>query len=320
MLVRVPQFRGAQVAAGVVVLTTLALLLEVRMGQWSPGAHLVCSGGLGVLVWTLVIGTPPAEGRPRPWLGALCLSAVALLVVSVGHVVDLLGSSGFYDAGRGDNPARTITLSALVVCAAATWCARARAAAACALVAGVAGTVALLEFADWIANPGLTTARWLLVFAAFVLLVLTLVQRDSTPAHAAQWANAGGLAIAVIGLVAAFDSFFASIFSFAGDARAPQGLQLGTGWELLLLAAGFGLMAYGAIDGQRGPVVVGLLNTALFVAAAALPEHDFVGWPIFLLAAGLGLLVIGLRPTTPAPPEPGGDVEPPPPIDVRLER
>ena len=204
MLVRVPQFRGAQVAAGVVVLTTLALLLEVRMGQWSPGAHLVCSGGLGLLVWVLVIGTPPAEGRPRPWLGALCLSAVALLVVSLGHLVDLFGTNDFYGAGGGGNSARTATLTALVVCGAATWCARQRAAAACALVAGVAGTIALLELADWIADPGLTAVRWLLVFAAFVLLVLTLVQRDSTPAHAAQWANAGGLAIAAIGIEAAF--------------------------------------------------------------------------------------------------------------------
>jgi hypothetical protein len=94
-------------------------------------------------------------------------------------------------------------------------------------------------------------------------------------------------------------------------------LHLGTGWELALIAAGFGLMAYGAVDGHRGPVVFGLVNATIFVQAVAV-TGGFGGWPVVLLVGGLGLLAIGLRPTTPAPPEPGLGTEPPPPIDVRV--
>jgi hypothetical protein len=67
-------------------------------------------------------------------------------------------------------------------------------------------------------------------------------------------------------------------------------------------------------------VAVGLLNLATFVLAVSLPGGGFAGWPVALLLAGLALLATGLRPTTPAPPEPGSDEDPPPAIEVRVER
>lgn len=315
MLPRVPPFRGAQVATGVVVLTTLAVLLELRM-RWSPAGHLAMSGGLAAVFWALVIGTPPAEGRARPWLAALCLSAVGLLAVAGGHFVDVLGGDGFYGVG-GEDQARDTLLGALLVGATAAWCARRRAAASCALLTGLAGVVAVVELAEWVAEPSMETFRWLLLGTAVVLLLATLATRDRRPQHAAQYANAGGIAVAAIGVraltIAVLGGLGAAFGESAGEAA---GIGLGTGWELVLLAAGFGLLAYGAVDGQRGPVVVGLLDLALFVISATEPRGSFTGWPIFLAAAGLVFLVIGLRPTTPAPPEPGFDAEPPPPIEV----
>jgi hypothetical protein len=309
MLLRVPPFRGAQVGTGAVVLTTLVALLQLRMGGWSAGAHLACAAGLGAIVWTLVIGTPPAEGQARPWLAALCLSAVLLLVLALGRIVELAGDDGFFgiDGGSGAG----LALSAPVVCLAAAWCARRRNVASCALVAGVAGTGGLVALASWIGDPSLATIRWLLALAAFVLLVLTLVARDNRPEHGAQLANAGGLAVAAIGQTAGFGPL--GLFFLV-----PEGTRLGTGWELVVLAAGFGLMAYGAVDGHRGPVVLGISNVAIFVAAASL-TGGFAGWPVVLLVAGVGLLAVGLRPTTPAPPEPGSDADPPPAIEVRVE-
>lgn len=312
MLPRVPPFRGAQVATGVVVLTTLAVLLELRM-RWAPGGHLAATGGLALLVWALVLGTPPAEGRARPWLAALCLSAVGLLGVAGGHLVDVLGGDGFYGVD-GPHQARDTVFGALLVGVAAAWCSRRRAAASCALLAGLAGVVAVVELAEWVGSPSMETFRWLLLGCAVVLLLCTLASRDRRPLHAAQYANAGGIAVAAIGVRALVLGFFEG---FSEDVDGGAGiLHLGTGWELVLLAAGFGLLAYGAVDGQRGPVVVGLVDLGLFVVAATVPEGSFWGWPVFLAAAGLVFLVIGLRPTTPAPPEPlYGD--PPPPIEVR---
>ncbi len=309
-LLRVPEFRGAQVGAGVVVLTVLAVLLEARM-PWSPGVFLACNAALGLLVWALVIGTPPAEGAARPWLAALCLSALALLGLTLGHLADVLGSDGTYGAEEDDIPHRALVISLLVLCLAATWCARRRGAASCALVAAIVGVAALLLAADWVADPSVQTMRWLLAFSAFVLLVLTIAQRDGNPEHAAQLANAGGLATAAIGQSAGIGP--ATLLFFLFFEEEPH---LATGWQLLVLAAGFGLMAYGAVDGHRGPVVIGLVNIAIFVAAAALGDNDFVGWPLVLLLGGLAFLVIGLRPTTPAPPEPGSGEDLPPPIEV----
>lgn len=311
MLLRVPPFRGAQVAAGVVVLATLALLLELRMEDWPAGARLACSGGLAVLVWALVIGTPSAEGQARPWLAALCLSAVVLLALALGHVLDLLGEDGWYGTAGDDTPWAGLAGCTLLILLAAAWCARERAAASCAFVAGVAGTGLLLLCRAWISEPSGQTLRWLLALSAFVLLVLTLVQRDVRPQHAAQLANAGGLAVLAIAQTAGVGPVFFLVFF-------EEQPQLGAGWDLLLLAAGFGLMAYGAVDGHRGPVVFGILNTVAFVVATGF-NGGFVGWPLVLLLAGVALLVIGLRPTTPAPPEPGSDDELAPAIEVRLD-
>lgn len=310
MLLRIPPFRGAQVAAGVVVLTVLVLLLELRM-TWSPAGHLAAVAAVAVPVWVLLAATPPAEGRARPWLSALCLSAVGLLAVALGHVIDILGGDGFYGgADPGD-----VALGGLVVGVAATWCLRARGAASCALIAGLAGTTALLAGAEWVGDPSDRLLRWLLLASAVVLLVLTLAHRDRRHLVAAQFANAGGLAVAAIALPTVLGTAFALVLG-GPDAR-PDVAPLATGWEIVLMAAGFGMLAYGAVDGERGPVVVGVIDLALFVASTMTPHDDLVGWPLFLLLAGAAFLVIGLRPTTPAPPEPGIDVEPLPPVDVR---
>ena len=81
-----------------------------------------------------------------------------------------------------------------------------------------------------------------------------------------------------------------------------------------MVLGGFGLLAYGAVDRQRGPVLVGLLVLATWVASASTGDDSLLGWPVVLAAAALFMLVIGLRPTTPAPPDPleddGRDPEP----------
>jgi hypothetical protein len=68
-------------------------------------------------------------------------------------------------------------------------------------------------------------------------------------------------------------------------------------------------------------VLVGLLVLATWVASAADSGHEsLVGWPLVLAAGAVFMLVVGLRPTTPAPPEPlDASDEPPAPL-LRLRR
>ena len=76
-------------------------------------------------------------------------------------------------------------------------------------------------------------------------------------------------------------------------------------WEVVLLAAGFGLIAYGALDRAPGPAYLGVLNLALFIlAVASSPDESLYWWPLTLLVVGIVMLGAGLRPRRPLPPEP----------------
>ena len=47
------------------------------------------------------------------------------------------------------------------------------------------------------------------------------------------------------------------------SASSPSALgdtAVGWGWELLIVAAGFGLIAYSSVDRQPGPAYIGVLN------------------------------------------------------------
>ena len=121
--------------------------------------------------------------------------------------------------------------------------------------------------------------------------------------------NAAGLAVLsarpdrVVPVVAAF------LFPFGAPAAGP----LPNGWELVVLAAGCGLVAYGAVDRAPGPAYLGVANLVAFVVAAGISDEDtLIYWPALLLALGLGTMFAGLRPRAPLPPEPSayttGDV------------
>jgi hypothetical protein len=70
----------------------------------------------------------------------------------------------------------------------------------------------------------------------------------------------------------------------------------------VLVAVGFGLIAYGAVDRERGPVWLGVAVLAAFVLLAS--WGNLLWWPLILLVIGVAAIVAGLRPTTAAPPAP----------------
>jgi hypothetical protein len=93
-------------------------------------------------------------------------------------------------------------------------------------------------------------------------------------------------------------------------ALAPFGVGLLGGflpgfWELVVLVAGCGLIAYGAVDRAPGAAWLGFAHLLLFIAAASAgADGTLLWWPLILLLVGGGVLATGLRPRPPLPPEP----------------
>jgi hypothetical protein len=78
-------------------------------------------------------------------------------------------------------------------------------------------------------------------------------------------------------------------------------------WEFVVLGAGCGLIAYGAVDHVPGAAWLGVAHLVAFlVAASAGAEDTLLWWPLLLLLLGGGVLATGLRPRRPLPPEPPG--------------
>ena len=121
--------------------------------------------------------------------------------------------------------------------------------------------------ANWIfgANSE-TTYRWLLLGLALAFALASLVLRGGHPRHAELMIVTGGLAILAIFLVAALGALFGAVLPFG---IAPESGLLPGFWELVLLVAGCGLVAYGAVDRVPGAAWLGVAQLAGFVIAAS---------------------------------------------------
>lgn len=298
-------FRGDQVAAGVVALTVLVALVLVRSGEdLGDGGSFALALAACAFVTTLGARTVRDPHGPRGYHVALFVCSWVLALLSLLTLAEL------GDADLGE--ARTVLWIALALCAAATWWARDRDSSTMTLLAALSGVVAVVAFGEWTVEPGLAGDRWLLAGSAAVLGFAALARRDHRPAHAAQLANAGGLATAAILATALADAALGAFAAFVPGASADVGPDLATGWELVGVGVGFGLVGYGAVDKHRGPVLVGVLVLTLWVVVVG-AEGGLVGWPL-ALALGAGfLLVVGLRPSTPLPPPPD-ETAPPAPV------
>ena len=99
----------------------------------------------------------------------------------------------------------------------------------------------------------------------------SLVLRGGEPRHAEQLINAAGVAILVIPLVALGAGALQLLSLFGG---APDHL-LPDFWELVVLAAGCGLVAFGAVDRAPGAAYLGFANLVAFVVVVAIsPDAD----------------------------------------------
>jgi hypothetical protein len=303
-LLRPPPHRGPLIAAGAVLVTLGIALEEVRLDDKLPtGVHLVILAVAAAAIYALGVQVVQ-QGRPYAFQSVLLVCGLLLVYPALLTLADVLG------ADFGEFPAGAFVWTSLLYAGAALYPAVARNSSICALIGALALGFAAMTFANWVfgANSA-ETYRWLLALAAIAYVIVCLALRGVAPRHSEQMANAAGLAVLILGLTAILPVLTAFLFPFGAPAAGP----LPNGWELVVLAAGCGLVAYGAVDHAPGPAYLGVANLALFLVSAAVSDEDtLLYWPALILALGLGTMFAGLRPREPLPPEPSayttGDV------------
>jgi hypothetical protein len=307
-VLRPKPFRGDVVAAGVVVLATLVWVVEVRFADtWGDGVHLAYATLAWAFVTAMAVLAPMEGSAPRAYQSVLYVASFALAVAALGNLAAVLGADGVARSpGAVTWVAAVLAAQALVF---ATW----RNSAVCTLLGALSGGIAVLAFFAWAFDVDRgATFRWILL-ALVVVYVLTAVgQRDRHFRHGVALIDCAGLATAGIAVTFAGDVPFLGL-----DAHRTAAW----GWELLVLAVGFGLIAYSSVDRAPGPAYLGVLNLAAFAVITSGGVRSggatLLGWPLVLAAIAAFLLIVGLRPTTPAPPPPDADAPEAPPLPLR---
>jgi hypothetical protein len=299
-LLRPPAHRGPLIAAGAVLFAVGIALEELRLDEQLPnGIHLVIVAAAAALILGLGLQAEPEDGRPAAYQSVLLVTGLLLLAGALLELAEILGadfSDGF--------PAGAFVWTSLLLCGAALYPAVRRNSAICGMVAGIALGVAILAAANWIFGADTQTFyRWLLAVLALAYVLASLVLRGSHPRHAELMVITAGLATLAIALVASAGAVFGAFTGFGGS---EDGFLPGF-WEFIVLGAGCGLIAYGAVDRVPGAAWLGVAHLIAFVGAASAGADDTLLWlPLILLLLGGGVLGAGLRPRRPLPPEPDG--------------
>jgi hypothetical protein len=290
-LLRPPPHRGPLIAAGAVALAVGVSLEELRLDDRLPdGVHMAILLVSGGLLYFLGAQAPNEDGKPPAYQSVLLGAGLPLLFAGVMTTAEVLGAEFW-------SPGALMWTSALTA-GLAVWPAFERNSAISLLLAAIAGGVALLSAWAWIF--GATSAapyRWLMAAYAAALVLCSLALRAPARRHAEVLTDAAGLAIAWIGL------------SGIGIVISPILLTGTTGlpwfWDTVVLGAGFGLVAFGALDRSPGPAYLGVVNLILFILVVGGGDNGTLyWWPLVLIAGGVIMLAAGLRPRSPLPPEP----------------
>jgi hypothetical protein len=300
-LLRPPAHRGPLIASGAVLFTAGIALEEIRLADTLPDVvHVLILGLAAALMLGLGLQARLEGGRPAAYQSVLLVAGLLLLEGGLLQLADLLGA----DFGD-DFPAGTFVWTSLLLCGAALYPAARRNSAICGMVAAIAAGVAFLSAANWIFGADSQAVfRWLLLLLALVFVLASLVLRGGNPRHGELMVITAGLATLSIVLIASLGALFGAFASLEGGTE--EGFLPGF-WEFVVLAAGCGLVAYGAVDRVPGAAWLGVAHLFGFLAAASAGADDtLLWWPLVLLLLGGGVMVVGLRPRRPLPPEPDG--------------
>jgi hypothetical protein len=299
-LLRPPAHRGPLIAAGAVLFTAGIALEEIRLDDPLPnGLHLLIVAASAALILGLGLQARLEEGRPAAYQSVLLVCGLLLLEGALLELAEILGAD-FFDGF----PAGALVWTSLLLAAAALYPAIRLNSAISGMIAGIALGVAVLSAANWIFGADTQTFyRWLLLVLAVAYVLASLVLRGERPRHAQLIVITAGLGTLSIALVASVEAVAGSVIGIGGG---DEGFLPGF-WEFIVLGAGCGLIAYGAVDRVPGAAWLGLVHLVAFIGAASAGADDtLLWWPLILLALGAGVLAAGLRPRRPLPPEPDG--------------
>jgi|GEM_PF-2505692 len=295
--------RGDVVAAGAVPLAVVAIVIELRMRQWSLGPRFVVIALIAGLILTMGWLSELEGPAPRPYHSVLLVAGLLPLIVAFQLLAEVLGAHRPPGSG-GD--VWTFGLEAVI----AGLAARRANSGICTLIAALAAAVAVEALVSWAFQPhGLGTFRAILLVLTLALIAGAIRLRDRRRRHAVQLINAGGVLTLVLEL-----TFLVGTLVSVAASRLGGGSLLGGavssasfGWKLYVLAVGLGLVAYAAVDREPGPAYLGTAVLAAFAVMVGIQvsgRGSLVGWPLFLLIIGGAGLAIGLRPRRPLPPPP----------------
>ena len=274
-------------------------LEEVRLGgELSHGVHLLILAVSAAAILGLGLQAPTEDGRPPAYQSVLLVTGLLLLYGALLRLSQTLGA----DYSASDLPTGALVWTGLLEAAAALWAAVAKRSAVSLLIAAIALGIVLMSALDWIFGAhGQGPYRVVLLLFSITLVLAALVLRGSRPRQAEQLINAAGLGILAIALAAVVGGLLQLIGLFGS---LPDHI-LPNFWESVVLAAGCGLVAYGAVDRVPGAAYIGVANLVAFLVAVGVPPNDSLRWwPLLLIVVGLGAMAAGLRPLSPLPPEP----------------
>lgn len=303
--------RGDVIGAAAVPLAIFALVVSLRMVQWPVGARFGVVAVIALLVLSMGWLAQLESDEPRAYHSVLLICGLLTLAVALVLLAELLGASRPPGAGG-----LTWVFALLGVIAA--LCARRANSGACTLIAALAVAVAVEAFVAWAFHPhGPGTFRAVLIVLTVVCGGGVLRFRDRRRRHAVQLMNAGALLTAGLGLTLLW---IPVLYGVGGGFGVRGSTPSGFGWELWILAVGFGVIAYAGADREPGPAYFGVVLLVEFAILAGWPSGrgSLIGWPLFLLLIGLGGLAIGLRPRRELPPPPGAE-SPAPTIPLNRE-
>ncbi|MEV4421544.1 hypothetical protein AB0L40_16395 [Patulibacter sp. NPDC049589] len=303
---RVHAHRGNTLAAGAVVLAAAVVEAELRPGP-SPAVRTALTLALAALAAFGALRSPYEDGGPRPYQELLLAIAALSATAAVAHVADLVGASPGDPVDAG-----WVAAVALAGAVLGLGLARAREGTIVLGLGAAAGVVALVAGAGaaWSGADPRDGVRWALFVVAVVLVVAIVLRIDRRYQQAVALADV--LAAVVVLLAATFlvDDVSGASAAF-GLPRADAGA--GLGWQLLLVAAGFGLAGLGATLHERGPGWLGALALVASLVVLARDGGGLVGWPAVLGVLGAVLVVIALRPASARGELFDDEADPPPP-------
>ncbi|MGZ4287699.1 MAG: hypothetical protein ACXVW5_26310, partial [Solirubrobacteraceae bacterium] len=218
-------YRGDVTAAGAIPLALAAIVIDLRMTQWSVGVRLLVVGLIAVLILTMGWLTPLNGPVPTQYHSMLLIAGLLPLLLALQLLAEALGAQRPPGAG---GQMWTFGVEAVI----AGIAARRANSATCTLIAALAGAVAVEAFVVWLFKPsGLGLIRTVLVVLTLGLAAGAVRLRDGQRRHAVALINAAGLVTLALAL--------SYLLALTVTVAVPLGNHRGGapfGWRLFILA------------------------------------------------------------------------------------